>query len=97
MQAMGWRIVHTWVRLHVYEYSKKAVQELTGYQKRVPVPVIVHLEVCDHEVLLVMSPVMQATGWRIVHICLVHSVVKLQLARIFLPERHELCVCFCKT
>ena len=30
-------------------------------------PVVVHLEVCDHEVLLVMSPVMQATGWRIVH------------------------------
>ena len=39
-------------------------------------PVIVHLEVCDHEVLLVMSPVTQATGWRIVDICLVHSVVK---------------------
>ena len=26
-----------------------------------------HLEVCDHEVLLVMSPVLQVTGWRIVH------------------------------
>ena len=38
MQAMGWRIVHTWVRLHVYEYSKKAVQELTGYQKGCPSP-----------------------------------------------------------
>ena len=25
-QAMGWRIVHTWVRLQVDEYSKKAVQ-----------------------------------------------------------------------
>ena len=25
------------------------------------------LEVCNHEVPLVMSPVMQATGWRIVH------------------------------
>ena len=30
-------------------------------------PVVVCLEVCDHEVLLVISPVMQATGWRIVH------------------------------
>ena len=50
-----------------------------------------HLEVCDHEVLLVMSSVMQATGWRIVHICLVHSVVKLQLARIFLPDVKEGC------
>ena len=27
----------------------------------------VYLEVCDHVVPLVMSPVMQATGWRIVH------------------------------
>ena len=26
MQAMGWRIVHTWVRPHVYEHSKTAVQ-----------------------------------------------------------------------
>ena len=30
-------------------------------------PVVVYLEVCDHEVPLVMSPVMQATAWRIVH------------------------------
>ena len=26
MQAMGWRVVHTWVRLHVYEHSKTAVR-----------------------------------------------------------------------
>ena len=31
-------------------------------------PVVAYLEVCDHEVPLVMSPVMQAIGWRIVHI-----------------------------
>ena len=30
-------------------------------------PVKVHLEVCDHEVLLVMSPVIQAKGWQNVH------------------------------
>ena len=30
-------------------------------------PVIVYLEVCNHEVPLVMSPVMQATEWQIVH------------------------------
>ena len=29
--------------------------------------VVVYLEVCDHEVPLVMSPVIQATGRRIVH------------------------------
>ena len=33
-----------------------------------PKPVIVYLKVCKHEVPLVMSPVMQATEWQIVHI-----------------------------
>ena len=36
MQAMGWQNVHILVLLHAYEYSKKAVQELTGYQKGYP-------------------------------------------------------------
>ena len=30
-------------------------------------PVVVYLEVYDHEVPVVISPVMQATGWQIVH------------------------------
>ena len=32
-------------------------------------PVVVFTEVCNHEVPLVMSPVIQATGWRIVLTC----------------------------
>jgi len=42
----------------------KLVGELTGYTAGEPV--VVYPEVCNHEVPLVMSPVMQATGWRIV-------------------------------
>lgn len=42
----------------------KLVGELTGYTPGEPV--VVYPEVCNHEVPLVMSPVMQATGWRIV-------------------------------
>ena len=42
----------------------KLVGELTGCTAGEPV--VVYPEVCNHEVPLVMSPVMQATGWRIV-------------------------------
>ena len=44
----------------------KLVVVFTGHTAREPV--VMFLEVVnDHEVPLVMSPVMQATGWQIVH------------------------------
>ena len=80
------------LRESVFPVSCRVVGGTAVFQGHASVyegPVIVHLEVCDHEALLMMSSVMQATGWRIVHICLVHPVVKLQLARIFLLGRQE--------
>ena len=53
MQAMGWQNVHILVLLHVYEYSKKAVQELTGYHfERVPVVVSTATSACSVSVVL---------------------------------------------
>ena len=56
-------------------FSNKPAELLgvfTGYMAGGPV--VVYLEVCDHEIPLGMSPVMQATGQRIEHTCYIYQL-----------------------
>ena len=59
MQAMGWRIVHTGVRPHVYEHSKTAVQvHWEG------VPVVVFTATCVCSVAVILAAVRAGVhGW----------------------------------
>ena len=68
MQATRFQIVHAWVvaplDVDLRIFLETLIRQLTAYMAEEPV--VMYPEVCIHEVLLDMSPVMQPTGSRIV-------------------------------
>ena len=63
----AWMFLHTTQCLVSGSTSYASVYEALRGLYMAGGPVVLYLEVCDHEVPLGMSPVIQATGRRIVH------------------------------